>query len=152
MEGSSLFGDAFERRLEQLGHVEIERRFGSLISRNWEVVEPLVVGLDDGSATITGFRSDDMMVVVEDHVRACMGTLRIKQVEAPPVIRIVGLSEVELEDLAVLMGAATDRAARYVPRAAAAALRNPPRLERSAPGPAHRPPLPELAVTRSGTQ
>ena len=119
MEGSRLFGDAFERRLEQLGHVEIERRFGSLVSRTWEVVEPLVVGLDDGSATITGFRSDGMMVAVEDHVRACMGTLRIKQVEAPPVIRILGLSEVELEDLAVLMGAATDRAARYVPRAAA---------------------------------
>ena len=78
-----------------------------------------MVGLDDGSATMSGFRSDDMMVAVEDHVRACMGTLTIEQVEAPPVIRIVGLSEVELEDLAVLMGAATDRAARYIQRAAA---------------------------------
>lgn len=118
MEGSSLFGDAFERRLEQLGHIEIERSTGSLAARSWEVVEPLLVGLDDGSAAVAGFRSVGMMLVIEDHVRECKGTLTIEQMDAPPVIRIAGLSEAELDDLATLMGAATDRSARFIPGAA----------------------------------
>ena len=114
MEGSSLFGDAFERRLEQLGHIEIERSTGSLGATSWEVVEPLLIGLDDGSATIAGFRSAGMMLALEDHVRECAGTLTIEQVDAPPVIRLTGLSEVELEDLAILMEAATDKSARFI--------------------------------------
>ena len=118
MEGSSLFGAAFERRLEQLGHIEIERSTGSLATTSWEMVEPLVFGLDDGSAIITGFRSSSMMLAVEDHVRECDGALTIEQTDAPPVIRIVGLSDVEFEDLAALMGAATNKSSRFIPCAA----------------------------------
>lgn len=118
MEGSRLFGAAFERRLEQLGHIEIERSTGSLDATSWEMVEPLLVGLDDGSAIVAGFRSAGMMLAIEDHVRECEGTLTIEQMDAPPVIRIAGLSDVELEDLTALMGAATDKSARFIPCAA----------------------------------
>ena len=118
MEGSSLFSDAFERRLEQLGHIEIERSTESLAATSWEVVEPLLVGLGDGTATVTGFRSVGMILAIEDHVQECEGTLTIEQMNAPPVIRVAGLSEVELEDLAALMGAATDKSACFIPRAA----------------------------------
>ena len=118
MEGSSLFGDAFERRLEQLGHIEIERSTGSLRATSWEVVEPLLIGLNDGSATVAGFRSSGMMLAVEDHVRECEGTLLVERMDAPPVIQIAGLSDGDLEDLAALMGAATDKSARFIRRAA----------------------------------
>ena len=118
MESNSLFGDEFERKLEQLGHIEIERSQGSLTAANWEVVEPLLVGLSNGSAIVIGFRSGDMMFAVEDHVRACRGTYAIVQVDAPPIIRVAGLTEVELGKLTNVMGEATRRRARFIPRAA----------------------------------
>lgn len=134
MEGTELFGDAFERRLEQLGHVEIERRSGSLAGKSWEIGEPLLVGLADGSVTMIGFRSERMMVAAEDHVWACRGTLTIDSVDAPPVVSVHGLSELQLENLAVVMAESTRKAARYIPRAADRLCASLPPMSRAREG------------------
>jgi len=118
LEGSDLFGDAFERRLESLGHVEIERAGTSLVASSWGVVEPLIVGLSDGAATIAGFRSEVMMAALEEYVRDRGGSVAIEPAEAPPVVQIAGLTTAELNELAALVGSVTRREARFVPRAA----------------------------------
>ena len=118
LEGSGLFGDVFERRLESLGHIEIERAGTSLAASSWGVVDPVIVGLSDGSATIAGFRSEAMMTALEEYVRDCQGSCGIEPVEAPPVVEIAGLTTAELNELAAVVGRVTRRRAQFVPRAA----------------------------------
>jgi hypothetical protein len=118
MEATGLFGDAFERRLELMGHIEIERGPHSLAPNTWEVVAPHVIGLPQGSAALMGFRSERMMAAVDDHVWACGGKVRTTDVDGPRVIHISGLSEEQLEQLAGVMSDASRRQARFVPLAA----------------------------------
>jgi hypothetical protein len=118
MEATDLFGDAFERRLELLGHIEIDREVGSLQALSWEVVEPLVIGHEDRSATLIGFRAERMLVAVEDHVWACKGTITIQPSDGPPVVRVEGLSDDDLSSLAEVIAESTGRPCRFITDAA----------------------------------
>jgi hypothetical protein len=119
MEATNLFGDAFERQLEVLGHIEVERDQTTLKPANWTVVDPCIVGLADGAATICGFVSDGMMVAIEDGVWAFGGSVERKASgDAPPVIRITGLSAGQLSELADVIAEASRRPARFIPDAA----------------------------------
>lgn len=103
MEGSGLFGDTFARRLEALGHIEIERDPTSLRPISWEVVDPTLVQKSGGEILLIGFRSDRMMVEVEDFAHAARAEVSIdRDVDAPPVVKIVGLAG---QDLVPLLGA-----------------------------------------------
>ncbi len=115
---TGLFTNVFERRLEMLGHIEIERESNSMTAASWEVVEPLILGLSDGSAVLAGFRSAAMLAALEEYIQDCQGSLNIEEADAPPVVRISNLTSDEFEELAIVMGIAAHRDARYVPRAA----------------------------------
>ena len=119
METTNLFSDAFERKLELLEHIEVERSSHSFKTTSWEVADPLVVGLADGSAVMVGFRSERMMVAVEDYVWGCKGTLATeKDVDAPPVMRVTGLLKPELEKLVIHIERTIDKRTRFIPHAA----------------------------------
>lgn len=119
MEEGGLFADAFVRRLEGLGHIELERDPMSLLATAWEVIDPILVGLPDGSFVAIGFRSEHMMVAIEDGVHAAGGCLSLdRSVNAPPVVRISGLADEDLRRLADAMQKATGRPVAVVPRAA----------------------------------
>ncbi len=116
LEGTGIFGDTFQRRLELLAHIEIKRNSSQRIA-SWEVVEPLVVGLGDGSAVLAGFRSARMLGAVEDYVRGVCGSFEIEDLDGPPVVRIRGLTRLQFGYLARVMRSMLRREVRYVPRA-----------------------------------
>jgi hypothetical protein len=119
MEATDLFGDAFARRLEVLGHIEIERSPTTLRALAWQVNDPMIVGLASGALTIVGFRSERALVAIEDGVWAAGGALDLKAKEgAPPILTITGLDQEEAYRLARSIGAATSRPARFIPDAA----------------------------------
>jgi len=119
MEGSDLFGDAFARRLEVLGHLEIERGLSSLLGRSWQVNDPVVVGLPSGDVTIIGFRNERTMVAIEDELWSAGGTLDVHAgLRSPPAVRAGGLGPEGWERLASVIEAHSGRRARFVPDAA----------------------------------
>lgn len=118
MEGTGLFGDAFERRLDALGHIEIERDTKSLGTWDWRVVDPTLIGLADGSVVLTGFRSERIMVAVEDHVWNCQGQIVVEPIEGPDVVRVTSLSAADVGALVEVIEKASDRPTRYIPLAA----------------------------------
>lgn len=61
-----IVGDAFIRRLELLGHIEVERNGSDLTARRWRINDPTLVGLTDGRFCLTGFRSDGLIAALED--------------------------------------------------------------------------------------
>jgi hypothetical protein len=112
MEPSELFTDTFERRLEVLGHVEIERDPASLSRVAWQVVDPTLVGIDGDTFVVIGFRNESMLVALEDTAWKAGGDLITDQhVDAPPVIKISGVPRDQLE---VLVRTIEDTTARPV--------------------------------------
>jgi hypothetical protein len=112
MEPSELFTDTFERRLDVLGHVEIERDPASLSRVAWQVVDPTLVGIDGDTFVVIGFRNESMLVALEDAAWKAGGDLNTDQhVDAPPVIKISGVPHEQLE---VLVRTIEDTTARPV--------------------------------------
>ncbi len=142
LEGTSLFGNIFERRLEALSHIEIERTSSQMIA-SWEVVEPLILGLGDGSAVLAGFRSAKMLDAIRDYVKDCQGFLEIEEVDAPPVVYIRNLTSDQLGNLTAVMSVVVQREARYVPRASEQLCAELPPLSRARRG------LPTTTTTRA---
>lgn len=120
MDASSLFGDAFARRLEILGHIELHRNGQSLQFDAFEVVDPTLVGLSDGDAVLMGFRSEGLLVELEDLVAAHGGTLAEDTMRAPTRIRITGLTPAQLHEVAADIKTSDGRLAQYVPNGARA--------------------------------
>jgi hypothetical protein len=119
MEATGLFGDTFARRLEMLGHVEVERDPLSLVSRTWEVVDPVLAGLPDERVVLIGFRSDRMLVAVEDAAWDLRVELKIdKRLDAPPRLILPTSDPTVVERVIRSIEAATGRSARHVPQAA----------------------------------
>ena len=119
MEATDLFGDAFARRLEVLGHIEIERSSTTLAEISWQVTDPIVIGLASSDVAVIGFRSDRAMVAIEDEIYRVDGSLTVKSnVSAPPAVRVTGLDHEDARQLAKAIGVATNRPTRYVPDAA----------------------------------
>lgn len=128
---TGLFVDAFARRLEAMGHIEIERDPDTLRERAWAVVDPHILELPTGEHLLTGFRSERLMAAIEDAAWRAGGDIAIDcDVDSPAVVRIVGLGDADLADLAAVAEKVSRRPVRVVRSAAwALASRLPPLSE-----------------------
>lgn len=132
MEPANLFGDLFARRLEVLGHVELERDPRSLAPRRWEVVEPMLAGLPDGQVLLLGFRSDRMLVAAEDAAWSMKAEFSVnRNVDAPPQIRVESSEPKVVDGLMRSIEAATNKVVRFIPQAANALATRLPRLSQA---------------------
>ena len=121
MEATDLFGDAFARRLEVTAHIEIARSKSTLAGIAWQTNDPTIIGLPSGDSVIVGFRSDRLLVALEDEVWKAGGELDIaSDASAPPVLKVVGLDPETLQRLAKAMELATDRPVRVIADASTA--------------------------------
>lgn len=119
MEATGLFGDTFARRLEMLGHIEVERDPVSFMSRTWEVVEPVLAGLPDDRIVLLGFRSDRMLVAAEDAAwRMKSELVTDKQPDAPPRLILETNEPSVVASLIESIETALGKQVRYVPQAA----------------------------------
>jgi hypothetical protein len=119
MDPTGLFTDAFARRLEALGHIEIERDPNTLRERSWSVTEPLVLGLPRGEHVLTGLRSERLMAAVEDAVSQAGGEIVVDSgVDSPAVVRIMGISDTHVKEVAAAAVSASGKSVRIVPSAA----------------------------------
>jgi hypothetical protein len=135
MEPSELFRLTFARRLENLGHIEIERDPGSLLATSWEVIEPTLVGLRAGEIVLIGFRSDRMMVAIEDLLHTLHAHLTIDgSIDAPSVVNIAGLSNDGIFDMAKAIEKAAEKHLFFTPNAAERLAAQLPPLSRALAG------------------
>jgi hypothetical protein len=120
MEATDLFGDTFARRLEMLGHIEIERNLKTLAGVSWRVNDPTIIGLPSGELAVTGFRSERTMVAIEDELYASGNEpMREKEVIGPPLVLLRGVSADDVKQITNAVAVAAERPARHVPEAAA---------------------------------
>ena len=120
MEATDLFGDTFARRLEMLGHIEIERNLKTLAGVSWQVNDPTIIGLPSGELAVTGFRSERTMVAIEDELYASGNEpMREKEVIGPPLVLLRGVSADDVKQITNAVAVAAERPARHVPEAAA---------------------------------
>jgi hypothetical protein len=119
MEATDLFGDAFGRRLESLGHIEIYRSPTLLATSAFEVVDPYVCGLPGGSAVLAGFRSEHLLVTMEDLVHELHGKVVTEGIpSAPPLLRVTELGDADLHLVAACMAEVLAKPMRFIPNAA----------------------------------
>jgi hypothetical protein len=118
IEAGELFGDAFARRLEMLGHIELERDPQTLQVRSWSVVDPTIVGMPDGSAVLAGFRSDHLLAQLEDGAYLRGIELDVDaDIDAPARVHLPPIDHAAVDELVRCIEDSTDRPARFVPRA-----------------------------------
>jgi len=121
MDSTGLFSDAFTRKLYVLGHIEIERSPTALTPIAWQVVDPTLLELETGGLALVGFRSERMMVAIEDTIRNENGTLFVDlNVNAPPLAVIHGLNRDAAMRLRAVISEAARRPTRLVWSAARA--------------------------------
>jgi hypothetical protein len=119
MEATDLFGDAFARRLEVLGHIELERNPRTLTGVSWQVNNPVVIGLSSDDVAIIGFRNERELVAIEDEVWSAGGEfIRTELSSGPPIFQVAGLDHEGVLRLTKSIGVATDRPTRFIPDAA----------------------------------
>lgn len=127
MDATDLFGDAFARRLEVLGHIEVHRHPRTLQPIAWQVNEPTLVGLPGGGVVLTGFRSERLLVALEDSAWQVEYKVDTReQSDAPHVITVPALGPDDAAALAKVLSDAFGRPVRHIPDAAnklAAALK-----------------------------
>lgn len=112
IDATGLFVDTFARRLEMMGHIEIERDPRNLKERSWDLVDPTFFGLANGDLGLVGFRSEHLMTSVEDAVWRAGGSLANDgDVESPAVVRISGLDD---DGIASVVNAAKETTRRSV--------------------------------------
>ncbi len=119
MEATDLFGDSFARRLEALGHIEIERNPSTLQPISWQVNDPMLVGLESGDLVAVGFRSERLIVAIEDEVFKLAGDFDMEEgLDAPPIISMRVIGEEGGRHLANSIEKSTGRSANLIPDAA----------------------------------
>lgn len=132
LEPTPLFGDVFARHLEALGHVELERDPPTLAVIAWEVVGPTLAGLADGRAVLVGFRSERLLVAIEDAAWARKIDLTVDHgTGALPRVRLESHDADLISDVARAIEGATGRRVRYVPQAAEALASTLPPFSRA---------------------
>jgi hypothetical protein len=114
IEPTGLFGDVFARRLEALGHLEIERDPNSLAAISWEIVDPLLIGIGGGRTVVTGFRSARMMAAVHAVAVSVAAEIVIDDVDAVPRVRISAPDDHALGVILDAISTATNRPATFV--------------------------------------
>jgi hypothetical protein len=118
MESSEIFGDAFVRRLEVLGHIEVERDRGNLVATSWKVADPTILGLAAGECILAGFRSERMIVALEDAAYELGIEFRVDRgISAPPRVSVMTSGADDVRVLIEAIEASTGRASRYVANA-----------------------------------
>lgn len=117
---TGLFADTFARRLEVLGHIEIQRSPTSLQPLSWATNPPSLVGLSDGRFVLVGFRSESMVAAVEDAAHRHGLTLEEERIEGPPVLGITTSDPDVLEEVVYELGATTGLEPQLLPEAARA--------------------------------
>lgn len=118
IEAGELFGDAFARRLEALGHIEIERNPQNLQASSWSVTDPTIVGLPSGDSVLVGFRSERLLSRLDDFAYEHGFELDTDPgIDAPTLIRLPPLDAELLEQLIAEIGDATGRPSQHVPQA-----------------------------------
>lgn len=121
MEPSGLFGDTFARRLEALGHIELERDPQTLALVGWEIVDPVLAGTHDGQLIVIGFRNERMMVALDDAAWQLKAELIVdSKDQAPARVRIATDHPEAVDLLSQAITTATGKGARFVPDAAEA--------------------------------
>lgn len=121
VDASGLFADTFTRRLEELGHIEVERDAHSLKPVSWAMCLPSLVELADGRWAIVGFRSESIIAAVEDAAyEAGVDYITDESVQGPPLITVDGAPASVLKNVVAAMGTATNRTSRFIPSAASA--------------------------------
>lgn len=119
LEAGDLFGDSFIRRLEALGHIEVDRSRSDLTARRWSISNPTLVGLADGRWCLTGFRSERLFASLDDFGYEHEFQLVIDDHGAgPPRVTIPRLEGELLNTLASLIREATNRPVSVLPDAA----------------------------------
>lgn len=119
MDATDLFGDAFARRLEVLGHIEVERHPKTLQPIAWQVNAPTLVGLPSGDVVLTGFRSERLLVALEDAAWQAGHKVEAQdRPDAPDVVRVRGLESTHAAALAEGVSAALSCRVRHIPDAA----------------------------------
>lgn len=132
MDNSGLFTDGFARRLEVLGHIEIERSLATLKASGWQTSDPTLIEIETGELVLTGFRNERIMVSIEDRVWDEKGRLNIDhEHDSPPIVMIDGLDREAAKRLAVTISDAAQRPSRLIWSAARALAASLPPLSRS---------------------
>ena len=89
MEAGSVFNDVFGRHLAVLGHLEVDRDPTTLASMSWRINEPTLIEIEPGTWHLIGFRSEKLLVAVEDAAYDHGLDVAFDDVGgAPPTIRI----------------------------------------------------------------
>ena len=92
------FAHEVARRLEALGHIQLEIDGRSLAPRRWAIAPPTVVSPESGPCFLAGSRSTRLVQALEDVVSGDLaGDLRVvPQPDGPSVVEIHGLGPDEL--------------------------------------------------------
>lgn len=119
MDASDLFGDEFARRLEVLGHIEVERHRKTLQPIAWQVNAPTLVGLPSGDVVLTGFRSERLLVALEDAAWQAGHKVEAQdRPDAPDVVSVRALESAHAAALAERLSVALGCRVHYIPDAA----------------------------------
>ena len=118
MEFGNLFGDIFARRMDELGHIEIDRHASSLRPRVWQINDPVLAGLPRGDILLLGFRNEKLMAALRNFV--CTNGAQLledERVPCPPVVRISGFDLTKINDLVAVVSGASSRPTVWAPHA-----------------------------------
>lgn len=122
MENADLSVDMFVRRLEVLGHIEVERSLATLTPSTWQMNDPTLLELENGQLVFVGFRCERVMVAIEDSVYQEGGELVISNTSgAPPHVTLQGLDELAVKKVLASISNAARRPSRMI-RSAGRAL------------------------------
>ena len=122
MAGVDFMGDSFVRKLEILGHIEVEHSPVSLTPSGWQLNDPTLVEMVNGDLLLTGFRSESVMAAIRDSIYKNGGEVIVGSApDAPPRLVIQGFSTAAIDQLLTSIGVAAQRPARLI-RSASRAL------------------------------
>jgi len=120
--GQAEIGDTFDdellRQLETVGHIEVERDPLTLAIKRWEMNDPALVELPNQGFVLTGFRSEQMIVALEDFCYENDITVtRNSDHVGPEVIQLDTCPEEALLELVSTLSTASNREVGVLRRA-----------------------------------
>lgn len=115
---TGLFLDAFERRLEVLGHIEIQRNPATLKPTSWAINPPTLVGLGEGRFVLLGFRSESTISAVEDVAYRNHVEFDREPADGPPVLSLRTTDPGVLDEVLYELCVAAGREPQMIPDAA----------------------------------
>lgn len=121
VESGQFFGDGFVRRLDTLGHIEVERDDADLTVKRWRVADPTLVGLTDGRWCLVGLRSDRLLAALDDFAYEHKFDIEFDtDISGPPRVAMPTLDHDVESELLDLMTHTTGRPSKVIPDASLA--------------------------------